>query len=376
MRRRSHGTSTNHRLSRRRVTGAGVALAAVVALSPAAAGATSTATHQRAATVSASVSDTRVVVGKSVTFTGKGSADLTGAQATLQRQVRGGVWMDTSATISVSGNKFTIPVPTSWYGNRTYRAHLVFPDASTVDSATAQVKVVPAYSPDGSASAFQLNKVDYFNGTDSAKVLSRWDPCGPAITYRVNTAKAYRGAVTDVKGAISRLRKATGLRFKYLGTSSKLPKDLGGDQGDADILVMWATVKQVPSLFGAAGLGGATIQGGYVESDGAEIFRRDSGAVWINAKYNSLIPSGFGAGTKYGYAGTQGQLLLHELGHVMGLGHVKDSWQMMKTPMTRHTARYGAGDLAGLNRLGANQGCLSSAPVARVPASSDVVTQP
>jgi predicted Zn-dependent protease len=55
-----------------------------------------------------------------------------------------------------------------------------------------------------------------------------------------------------------------------------------------------------------------------------------------------------------------GALLLHELGHVVGLGHTPDSAQIMYPdlrPMS--SAQYQPGDLGGLARLGATQGCLT-----------------
>jgi hypothetical protein len=51
-------------------------------------------------------------------------------------------------------------------------------------------------------------------------------------------------------------------------------------------------------------------------------------------------------------------LLLHELGHAMGLGHVAAKSEVMHEglgPWSR--PYYGPGDLAGLARLGAARGC-------------------
>ncbi|MGH9164078.1 MAG: matrixin family metalloprotease [Acidimicrobiales bacterium] len=53
-------------------------------------------------------------------------------------------------------------------------------------------------------------------------------------------------------------------------------------------------------------------------------------------------------------------VLMHELGHVMGLGHVDEPTQIMAPHRQSVTAdpRWGAGDLAGLEALGRKAGCL------------------
>jgi predicted Zn-dependent protease len=53
-----------------------------------------------------------------------------------------------------------------------------------------------------------------------------------------------------------------------------------------------------------------------------------------------------------GYARAE-SVLLHELGHVVGLGHVTDRKQIMFAMETPSVTRYAAGDLAGLAKLGA-----------------------
>jgi hypothetical protein len=50
-------------------------------------------------------------------------------------------------------------------------------------------------------------------------------------------------------------------------------------------------------------------------------------------------------------------VLLHELGHVMGLGHVPAIGELMQAAGGGVTD-LGPGDLEGLRRLGSAQGCL------------------
>ena len=45
-------------------------------------------------------------------------------------------------------------------------------------------------------------------------------------------------------------------------------------------------------------------------------------------------------------------VVLHELGHLVGLGHVSDQTQLMFPEGSLATTAYAGGDLAGLARLG------------------------
>jgi hypothetical protein len=62
----------------------------------------------------------------------------------------------------------------------------------------------------------------------------------------------------------------------------------------------------------------------------------------------------------FGYRYAHGSVLLHELGHIMGLDHVRDPDQLMYSG--RHpnfsVRTFGPGDLEGLRRLGMDAGCL------------------
>jgi hypothetical protein len=72
-----------------------------------------------------------------------------------------------------------------------------------------------------------------------------------------------------------------------------------------------------------------------------------SGFVTLNVNKDYLYTPGFGIGR------TRGALILHELVHVAGLGHVKDSNKVMTefSSFLSRPATYGPGDLAGLRAL-------------------------
>jgi predicted Zn-dependent protease len=62
--------------------------------------------------------------------------------------------------------------------------------------------------------------------------------------------------------------------------------------------------------------------------------------------------------TLHAGAGAGGELpvLLHEMGHALGMGHAPGQPEVMN-PYDHGFTRYQPGDLAGLRHLGASQGC-------------------
>ncbi|MGH9276714.1 MAG: matrixin family metalloprotease, partial [Acidimicrobiales bacterium] len=56
--------------------------------------------------------------------------------------------------------------------------------------------------------------------------------------------------------------------------------------------------------------------------------------------------------------------MIHELGHLIGLGHVLSPAEIMFTQLgvQRGQAEYHGGDLDGLKILGAQSGCLAPPP--------------
>lgn len=106
----------------------------------------------------------------------------------------------------------------------------------------------------------------------------------------------------------------------------------------------------MPGLYGSTvGLGGAASTWG---SDArGDLLVNTYGQVVVDSTWESK--PGFGAG------GTLGMLLLHEIMHALGAGHVDDPTQMMNSMMTDRAAVLGAGDLAFLRDIGLGSGCTS-----------------
>jgi len=187
----------------------------------------------------------------------------------------------------------------------------------------------------------------------------RYDPCQP-IHYVTNLAAAPATAAGDVAGAIRRVAAATGMDFVNDGPTTEVPTrqraayqpDRYGDRW-APVVIAWVHGGQTDLLAPsyALGDGGST----WAEAAGTSHAVDVTGDVVINADATRSMSPGFGAGK------TMGRLLLHELGHVVGLGHVSDQTQVMYPDLlAARSADYGSGDLAGLAHLGRQAGCQST----------------
>ena len=187
-------------------------------------------------------------------------------------------------------------------------------------------------------------------------LVARWKPC-ETINYRVNLAHAPGGSLPEVKIAVARLAEATGLSFHYAGETSVVP---GADPGNyppgTHLVIAWAAGGQ------DTGIGGATYIPGHTSSgEAALIINR--GVVLLDATAAAGMPRGFGSASE----ATTGQLLMHELGHAVGLAHplIDDPHEIMYSQLTGKAATWGAGDLAGLRAVGAAGGCAAlTAPAA------------
>jgi hypothetical protein len=186
---------------------------------------------------------------------------------------------------------------------------------------------------------------------DDAGRPARWNPCEP-IRYVVQTRWMPAGGRQDLAGALARISKVSGLVFTDDGDTDELPsRDRAAYQPErygkrwAPMLVAW-----VPPAQSDLGLGrsvaGVTVAVAIPGPKGGSIV---SAQVALNAEHR--LPAGFGPGA------TEGEVLLHELAHAVGLGHVLDPTQVMYPQTTNSESQYGAGDRAGLRALGRPAGC-------------------
>lgn len=175
---------------------------------------------------------------------------------------------------------------------------------------------------------------------------------GEPVTYSpcrnlevvVNPRGGPPGSVTAVEEAVAQIQAASGLSISVAGETDEtyqpnrdpVQPERYGDRW-APILVTWTEADEVPQFEGAAvGLGGSlSVRRGnsppsYVTGD-----------ITLNRNYFSEPTTG----------GLLREVLLHEFGHVLGLGHVDDPEQVM-TREARGGRPLGTGDLAGLALLG------------------------
>lgn len=177
-----------------------------------------------------------------------------------------------------------------------------------------------------------------------------YSPCRP-LHYVVNAALAPEGAERLVEDAIRTMSRATGIRFVDDGPTAEAPspsrvpyqQDAYGERW-APLLIAWTTPEQAPQLAGPViGTGGSTH---FSFGDGPKSFVTGSlelDAPQIAEDLNRMD------GSAYATA-----VILHELGHVMGLEHVDDPVQLMY-PEIGAPDGLAAGDLNGLYELGSAQ---------------------
>jgi hypothetical protein len=169
-----------------------------------------------------------------------------------------------------------------------------------------------------------------------------WNPC-EQVPYVVNPEGAPDGWRDIVEASTADLEQATGLRFRYDGTTDdRTFKDRVGSRGRTDpVLIGWATVDEVPELAGdVAGLGGSSA----VESRPGHLSYVTGMVALDRDLFQELDAAGDVAPMR--------AILDHELGHVVGLAHVKDRNELMYGDTLARTT-FGPGDLQGLARIGA-----------------------
>jgi hypothetical protein len=229
-------------------------------------------------------------------------------------------------------------------------------EAMTGLGATLTVRPGPAVTGPHASFALSTERMP-----DGSTLVLRWNPC-QTITYKVNVAilpsRLRPAVVGEVRSAFTRLAKATGLRFAYRGLTSEVPRSTGLDAQSAEIVVAVTTPSgtDFPIGGGTLGYGGRAWYwwwrgAGSRISYGAAITR---GFVVLDSSGARGLHAGFGRGLD------RGNLLLHELGHTVGLDHAGSTTSLMYPELSSSSPNgYSAGDKAGLARLGRRAGCLA-----------------
>ena len=170
----------------------------------------------------------------------------------------------------------------------------------------------------------------------------RWDPCS-TITYKLDASRGTQSDIDQLNAAIARVEQATGLDFvsrgsydaTYSPSSARSPSPSFPSGAEVGLTL---TDDDVATDFANGLLGYAIINW---SGGNGEIVR---GTVTLDATPGS---------------GVDKELVwMHELAHLVGLGHITAAGQLMQPRYDRTLDDFGDGDREGLWRLGASQPCL------------------
>ena len=191
----------------------------------------------------------------------------------------------------------------------------------------------------------------------------RWNPCEP-IRYVVNPDGAPDGAMGDVRNAMRRVSAQTGIPFVSDGVTDEIPvAGRSAYQPErygfrwAPLLIGWIHDEEsdIPLHYPRVGAGFPIAVRNAL---GRPVYV--SGWLALNA---DLAP-----GTLEGES--LASIVQHELGHVVGLGHVHSPQQIMfPTAAEEAQTDWGPGDRLGLFLVGSADGCIDE------PVPSAAVTQ-
>lgn len=175
-----------------------------------------------------------------------------------------------------------------------------------------------------------------------------WDPCRP-IHYVINNSNQPENGEEMIKLAVKEISFYSGFKFIFDGlTNESFSKERMSYQperyGDvwAPILFTWSTPETHPGLpDGVLGEGGASTltregQASIYVTGLVDLETKALKEYMTDKKGNSRVVA----------------VILHELGHVMGLDHTDGPWEIMHPEANLQVTKLGLGDKSGLSILG------------------------
>lgn len=176
-----------------------------------------------------------------------------------------------------------------------------------------------------------------------------YDPCQP-VHLVVNPRTAPPDGDRLLRESLARVSNATGLQMVVDGTTDQTPsRERPVYQPErypgrwAPILVAWSDPTESPRLVdNVAGYGGSA----WMESSPGQPSVFVTGSVTLDGPQLAEMLE------RRGGAAAARRVVLHELGHLVGLDHVDDRSQVMSQTGNGNVSMYGGGDLTGLALVG------------------------
>lgn len=173
----------------------------------------------------------------------------------------------------------------------------------------------------------------------AASTAPTWDRCVP-ITWYLRRGEGPPNAYDLAREAIATVSAASGLVFEYGGETSSPELPEAANIREPVLTVAWATSAEKPTLEGeVAGVGSAQWQ------EGGTVPRFISGL--------AVVDSGSDLPADARTTNSQGAILLHELGHALGLDHRDEAGSIMRPRLeySESPPRFAPEDVAALRGL-------------------------